>query len=293
MKSPASSPLPSDRLLSVVPTRKRRKGLYYCVQINRTTAKQFGVSKWIVAAFEHPAISKNPRLKERELPFTAVHGWVDVREDIPDGVAAVDQTIRNALGMPVPVFPDLKDLKIALFPARRSLWHRIRTWCAGLFGIRYMALRAKAADVADMEKSYVRIPGAALRSLGVLEADDVIVERPFAIFEGDIVRSFHISYLRISAFLANDNMLEYRHSMERLFPRRYFNGALALYDTFSSRLACSMKGRNRGCPVAQPVWLSRIFLPSSWILTPALGMWTNFLVTLGLMASLPFSPGAA
>lgn len=223
--------MPQSALLDVTPTKDRKPGLYYGVQVNRETADRLKLRKWAVAAFAHPAFAFNERLTDRTLPFIAIHCRVDVVDSISDGVAAVDQTLRNAMGIPVPVFRALKGVRIFLLPASRSSWHLVRTAAASLFGLRYMALRAKVAEVADMEKNYVRIQNSALRSLGVLEADDVMIERPFAVFDTERrITKFKIAFFRASAFLASDKVVEDRCSMEVAFPQRYFNGALALYD---------------------------------------------------------------
>jgi hypothetical protein len=113
-----------------------------------------------------------------------------------------------------------------------------------------MAFRAKVAEVADMEKGYVRIHNSALRSLGVLEADDVIVERPFAVFVNQRIDYFKIGYFRFSAFLASDKMVEDRRIMEACFPTRYFNGALALYDCEPYLLAGHLPPAKKPTPPA-------------------------------------------
>lgn len=223
LSSPLSTcKLPASHLVTVTATGDRGGKKAYIVQISEKTARDLGLKRWATLAFEHPVFSFHAKLKLSEPKFLAIHCQVQVRDGIPDGIAAVDQTLRNALGVPVRSFKDLTGLRFFLLPARRSRWNRVRTRVSSLFGTRYLAFRASVSAVSDIEKGYVRVPCDTLITLGLSEGDDLIVERPFAVVGPDgYVHRFEIADKKFSTFGASDRMLDERDRLEAEFEERY------------------------------------------------------------------------
>lgn len=198
-----------------------------------------------VLAFQHPSLPL-----DRKPRYLAVQGRIYVDETVQPGVLAVDQTIRNGLGIPLRRFSELaskggthhlvstKDLggEFYLVPANEHRIRRIGRWAAALFGIRYLVVRCEAGAVPDIEKNYVRVPADALKTLGTQEGDDVIIERPMAIESGGLVTSFAIVGVRIAAFSASESFLKDREELRGHFPDRYPNAQKVLYEELNRRI---------------------------------------------------------
>lgn len=205
----------------------------YSVVVGPTLARQLGVDRWAVLAFEHPALIGVRDGLNFCHPYIAVHCLVviDPRLDTEDAVIEVDQTLRNALGIPLRVFRDLGSMPVYLLPAYRRWGDRLRLSFARIFGIRFIAFRCKSASVPDIEKDYVRAPLDASRALGTHDFDKVSVERSFAVKDEDgFVRRFDILSQTTSLFPAPPEFLAEREELSRLFPARYPNVRLHLYD---------------------------------------------------------------
>ncbi|TGX49176.1 hypothetical protein E5A73_20285 [Sphingomonas gei] len=126
------------------------------------------------------------------------------------GKICLDQTLRNALGIPFGLFPALKpELPLFLFPASRTCSATLRLFVASVFGLRFLAARSAPAAVADIEKGYVRIPDDLLSVIGALPADDVVVERPIAV-GGPKLTAFRIISEKLSTAIASKGFLDDR-----------------------------------------------------------------------------------
>ncbi|SCX39031.1 hypothetical protein SAMN05720354_102123 [Nitrosospira sp. Nsp1] len=227
------SDFPNEHRVCIKATLGRTRTAGYYVEVNRDTAKKLKLTKWAVIAFEHPALEQNETLANRFQSYLAIHCQVRIVDGLDNKIIAVDQTLRNALGVPFEIFKSSKSFAsypFYLMPARRKFWHWIRTGSSSIFGVRYLAFRTKSADVADIEKGYVRIQTEVLKTLGVQEADDLIIERPFALVTDGLVREFEIGYTRLSVFGASDRMLDQRKSLQKDYRDRYPNAQEILYN---------------------------------------------------------------
>lgn len=94
----------------------------YSVVVGPRLAKQMGIGRWAVLAFEHPALAEVRDGLNFCNPYIAVHCQVvkDARLDAEEAVIEVDQTLRNALGIPLRIFRDLGSMPVFLLPARRT-----------------------------------------------------------------------------------------------------------------------------------------------------------------------------
>ncbi|MBX3478287.1 MAG: hypothetical protein KF910_11805 [Brevundimonas sp.] len=205
----------------------------YSVVVGPRLAKQMGIGRWAVLAFEHPALAEVRDGLNFCNPYIAVHCQVvkDARLDAEEAVIEVDQTLRNALGIPLRIFRDLGSMPVFLLPARRTFWNRLGLGAARLFGIRFVVFRCKSASVPDIEKGYVRAPIDASQALGAQDFDKVSVERSFAVTDTEgFVQRFDIRARTTSLFPASSEFLAEREELSRLFPARYPNARLHLYD---------------------------------------------------------------
>lgn len=204
----------------VAPTRNRSKlGRGYYVIVSRETKKALSLGCTGVLVFVHPALRKiDDDRKVRD--YLAIHCRVHVNKKANGAVDEVclDQTLRNALGIPFALFPVLigsanlpGKLPLYLFPARRSWSAQLRLLAASIFGIRFIAARSAPAAVADIEKGYARLPDDLLSVMGALPADNVVVERPVAL--GDFADpKFHIISEHLSSAIASKVFVDDRNS---------------------------------------------------------------------------------
>lgn len=161
----------------------------YFIVVSPEAKKALGLGRWAALVFVHPALTAVQDDKKKR-DYIAVHCRVHVDKtrastaEFVDGVhvVCIDQTLRNALGIPYGLFRELcPDLPLYLFPAERSWSAGIRLAVASLFGVRFLAARAATAAVPDIEKGYVRLPDDLLSVIAAVSADNVVVERPVAI----------------------------------------------------------------------------------------------------------------
>lgn len=207
----------------------------YSAVVGRKMARALSLGQWAVLAFEHPALEREDLdgLNFRT-PYTAIHCRVVIDPRLDENgqdCIEVDQTLRNALGIPLRVFRDLGSMPTFLLPASRPLWGRLSLSLARLFGIRFVAVRCRSASVPDIEKGYVRAPLDACRALAAYDFDKVTLERPFAIrSESGEINSFRILTTTTSLFPASDEFLREREDLSREFPARYPDVRRRLYD---------------------------------------------------------------
>lgn len=212
------SAFPEANRITAVPTKDRSKlGRGYYVIVSRETKKALGLGRMGALVFAHPALRQV--VDERKIrDYLAIHCRVRVDKAMsgPADQVCVDQTLRNALGIPFTLFPLLtrsseltSKLPLYLFPARRSWTARLRVLIASIFGIRFVAARSAPSAVADIEKGYARLPEDLLSVMGALPADNVVVERPVA--TGDLTQpKFRIIAEHLSSAVASKAFIDDR-----------------------------------------------------------------------------------
>jgi hypothetical protein len=234
------------------PTEERSQASrlgFYIIKVHPRLKRRLRLGAWATVVYEHP-IAGHPKWQEfrsnKLSEFLTAHCRVvklSRREtarlqsaEAPataDGIehrVLVDQTIRNALGIPVMVGLSPAWIPMHLYPAHRS--NHFRDWIAGLMGRRYLYCRVAVSSVSDMEKGVARIPENCFPMLGTEEGSGVIVERSIKCplnRKGQLTR-FRIASLRMKAFVASEEFLNERKMLEDKFPARYFPAARLLYS---------------------------------------------------------------
>jgi hypothetical protein len=190
---------------------RSRLGRGYYVIVTPKTKKSLGLGRWAALVFVHPALAQlNDDRIMRD--YLSIHCRVRVDRTMTDelGKVCLDQTLRNALGIPFGLFPALRsNLPLFLFPASRTWLATLRLTIASVFGLRFLAARSAPAAVADIEKGYVRLPDDLLSVVGALPADDVVVERPIAV-GGPKLTKFRIISEKLSTAIASKGFLDDR-----------------------------------------------------------------------------------
>lgn len=253
----------------------KRRSTHYEAWVTPGLRKRLGLGSHAVLAFVHPGLQRlRAPEDESRLDYLAAICRVRVA-NVEDDIVRVDQTLRTALGIPHAPFGDLHNLPVYLLPARRSLWKAFRQTAAGLFGYRTLAMRCAIAAVEDIEKRYARLSESALRTLGLAEGADVILERAFPeTFADGMIHAFTIKDIRLSAFSATDAFIADRKGLAQRFPHRYIdvNRALFDYDNFvrtehlDAERAADKAGVSQGRRAEDAVWepdLPPIFLDSA------------------------------
>jgi hypothetical protein len=208
----------------------------YYIVLSRNDADRLGLDTWGVLAFLHPALTGCAGHQGAD-PFTAIHCRLEIRNDTPESrddappCVAVDQTLRNALGIPFRVFKNIYGGNFFLLPGRRSGLALAKRSLAEIFGIRYLAFRCQSAHVPDIEKNYVRVPADALKALAAQEGDELIIERPVAVCDqAGTIGHFIIGEVRMSTLAASDRFIDDRARIRRSYPDRYPDAQAMLYD---------------------------------------------------------------
>ena len=145
------------------------------------------------------------RLKELKVPCRVV-----IDETLGDCEVRVDQSLRNALGIPYEFSDaDKEKFTVEIYPLRLSLYQHLRYFLSYKLGRRYLFFRVCKADIPDMEKNICRIPSDSFKLLGCEEGDRVICEYP--VREGDIYR---LRECKIKCYGASEKMIEKREEKE-------------------------------------------------------------------------------
>lgn len=220
--------------------RRNLAGDYYVV-VSPDLAHRLKLRSWAALVHAHPALPRidDPR-KKRD--YIAIHCRVFVElgygaRHLDSDTILVDQTLRNALGIPFSIFPKIEGVtpardgpfKLYLFPASRNPLDSLRRSISSVFGTRYVAVRSTPAAVVDIEKGYVRVPDDVLNVVGAQSADDLVVERPIAL-AGDIIEKFSIISERVSTAAASAAFLERRQKLVSEPTHRYPDSRKVLYD---------------------------------------------------------------
>ena len=150
------------------------------------------------------------RLKELKVPCRVV-----IDETLGDCEVRVDQSLRNALGIPYEFSDaDKEKFTVEIYPLRlylfRLRFQHLRYFISYILGRRYLFFRVCKADIPDMEKNICRIPSDSFKLLGCEEGDRVICEYP--VCDGDFYR---LRECKIKCYEASEKMIENRKANEK------------------------------------------------------------------------------
>jgi len=227
--------LRSDNLVRITGTRMRDgAGDRYIIRLPRGRCRALGIDRWAAVVFEHP-MSKNEALAD--MPgvsgFMVVHCRVlDLPEAGDEPVAEIDQTLRNALGIPFTVGAEAQTLRVWVYPLKGlGPWFRLREQMSSLLGRRFQFFRVAKAAVPDLEKDLVRVPCDYFPILGIPPGSSIICERPVVrLCDDGKIDHFELVEAKVKAFEASEGLLKTRHELMACFPARYFPAAKHLYD---------------------------------------------------------------
>jgi hypothetical protein len=141
---------------------------------------------------------------------------VVVDDALPDTCVALDQSVRNAVG--IRYYFDEEATFVGVNPLAASPRRELRAAIARLLGMRYLYMRAALADIPDMEKNLARMPPEAFTLLGIESGSRVVLE---TVAPQEVVPSYHVVATSIPAYELTAEIVDRRRTLEepRLFAR--------------------------------------------------------------------------
>ena len=148
--------------------------------------------------------------------FLKTHCRVIVDKSLNDSEIRVDQTVRNAIGIPYGY--DEKTTKVEVYPLNLSLPQSMNEYISYFLGRRYLFLRVNISDIPDLEKNLSRIPLEAFKLLGTNESNRIVLESPILNNKKYILKKFDIK-----AFELSHQIIEMKPNLQKEYPDRYLN----------------------------------------------------------------------
>lgn len=185
--------------LYVLPTINRNGAKDdYIVRVNSSVKKRMHLEKFAVVVFDHPNINRKLKVPCRIIVDNTVDGTQ----------ARVDQTLRNAIGIPFEY--DESRITIKIYPLRLCWSQLFRDFISHKFGRRYLFFRVCKATIPDLEKNLCRIPFDAFRLLGCEVGDNIVCDS--IVFEENL---YKLKVHKLKAYGASEEMISRREEMEK------------------------------------------------------------------------------
>ncbi len=206
---------PAELLLRPTETRHRERARDdYVIAVHPAFARARGLKRF--------AVVNHRRADGRVL---RVYGRVLPDERLDPGEIRLDQTLRNAIGIPFDLgggqtYPlEVCPLKMGL---RGTLLETVTRW----LGRRYLFLRVAKLNPPDIEKNLCRVPLDALRLLGTAEGNRVVLVSCVPQGPGE---PYVLRNTSIKAFELSDDMLAARAAqLEAKWSARYVDACALL-----------------------------------------------------------------
>ena len=163
--------LPDENDLAVVPTdvqHRRQAGGDYVIGMNSRTKQKFGIDSFAVVRYLVENESRSGDLEWRTL---TAYGKTVVDDGLPDQTVALDQTLRNAIGLP---YRKTEGQRVRLAALRMSTIQKIGD---RLRPGQRLFMRVNMASPLDMEKNNCRVSEDALAVMRSREGEHIWLER--------------------------------------------------------------------------------------------------------------------
>lgn len=169
----------------------------YKISVNSAVKKRLILGAFAVVIYQSPNINRKLKAVCR----------VVVDETLDETQVRVDQTLRNAVGIPFKY--DKKDTTVEIYSLRLSRCQSLKNFISHILGRRFQFFRVCKADIPDIEKSFCRIPESAFNILGCEVGDNLVCESP--IFEENF---YKLKAYKIKGYEASEEMIGGREKME-------------------------------------------------------------------------------
>jgi hypothetical protein len=223
------------------------------IRVSKELKVALGLGKFASIVFQHPIADKvtdegsvMTKTEEMVSGFLVVHAEVNIWDNDQKALfqsalepnykrkefIQIDQTLRNALGIPFLIGNTVKYIPVYVYPLKSTKIKEFNEYISRLLGRRFYFFRATKAAVPDLEKGIARIPQEYFPVLGTNPGSSLVIERPLKNpldRDGKII-DFTLKSFKVKAFEASMTALEERRILEDKFPWRYFPVGRELYD---------------------------------------------------------------
>lgn len=140
-----------------------------------------------------------------------VYGRLVEDGDMDPGEIRLDQTLRNAIGIPFDL-GGARAYPLELFPLKLGFLASLRELATRWLGRRYLFLRVAKLNPPDIEKDICRVPLDALRLMGTAEGNRIVLVSCVPQGPG---RPYVLRNASIKAFELSDDMLAARQALQQ------------------------------------------------------------------------------
>ncbi|HHM04966.1 MAG TPA: hypothetical protein ENJ19_04380 [Gammaproteobacteria bacterium] len=187
----------------------------YIIAVHPTLALEKGLRDYAVVTRK---LAEGPELR--------AYGRVRLDRNLAKRELRLDQTLRNALGIPYEIEAGERHPELDLFPLTLGLGQTLLEWFTRVLGRRYLFLRVAKLDPPDIEKNICRVPLDALCLLGTAAGKRVVL---VSCLPADDGRSYRLHNMAIKAFELSDKMVQNRVDLQQEdWGARYVNAAKLL-----------------------------------------------------------------
>lgn len=202
----------------------------YVIVMDRNTKKKCGLGGFGVVKRIHPtpesrcaalSLQVHCRVLEGDTRETGAESKPESAHPAGYPVVKLDQTLRNALGIPHGYDHETHPYLVQIFPLDLCHYQWVKWWASRLFGRRYLFLRVVPAHVSEMEKDVCRIPAEAFPLLGIDHWGNVVVERPDEYMSEGKIR-YKLKSISVKAAPISPEVLKEREKLQvRWWDARY------------------------------------------------------------------------
>ncbi|MBT6231147.1 MAG: hypothetical protein HOI47_31295 [Candidatus Scalindua sp.] len=200
----------------------------FVVVLKPSLASSLGLNKYVVIS-RVVNDTDNQAAEKKKCPLR-VYGVLIEDDKLDIGEIRMDQTLRNALGIPFEAGEHVRS-DLAISPLKLTIRQRLLTVITSWLGRRYLFLRVAKLYPPDIEKNICRVPVDALSLMGTAEGNKVVLvgcvkptkERPMYKLQNCSVKAFDINLE-----MSNRRSEEEEKQFEKRWAARYVNSGKLL-----------------------------------------------------------------
>lgn len=188
----------------------------YIMIIHPETARERHLGRFAAVEYTPQKRQLMERVRQNGSGVLRVACRVVRSEDVGQDYVRLDQTLRNALGIPQEL---VGQAMVMVYPLDLSLLQSFQDVVSRLLGRRFLFFRVCKAFPTDMEKDFCRLPSDAFRVMGCDPGDKVVCEA--VIPDARRPGRFRLLSRTMRAYDVSDRMLDKRIEEENDNPDRY------------------------------------------------------------------------
>lgn len=188
----------------------------YLLCVNSSVKKRRGLGRFAVVAYHPPTLERksthhHPDFKNK----LVVPCRVAIDENLKDNQVRVDETLRNAIGIPFiyhkfgAAVPEEVGFSVEIYPLHLSPFQRFQNFISYIFGKRYLFFRVSPASIPDLEKNLCMIPIDTFKLLGCENGDKIVLDS--VIFDKGY---FRLKSIKMKSYAAPNELINERKKSE-------------------------------------------------------------------------------